>query len=178
MWYWNPRFSFTYGLITLNYDNDVLQLIKDANGSEKIVLYIEHNISELDIVDEAKKEVPWDGIERKFVEFCKGYNYSSMGYGNVKDQRLNEAAWKETKEVPTQYWSKSHFKTYFKCDLQVNSMSEEFNGAILEYRDKPIIILLEGVKHYLTKRITNQKELMVKYAGNAYLGIQLVPENN
>lgn len=96
----------------------------------------------------------------------------------LRIRALNEAAWKEMKEVPTQYWGRSHFKTYSKCDLQVNNMCETFNREILKYRDKSIITLLEGIQYYLTKRITNQKELMVKYTGNVCPRIQLVLENN
>ncbi|CAK8544723.1 unnamed protein product [Lathyrus sativus] len=57
-------------------------------------------------------------------------------------------------------------------------MCEAFNRAILEYRDKPIITLLEGIKHYLTKRISNQKELMVKYASNVCPRVQLALKKN
>lgn len=52
--YWNPRFSFNCDLQTLNYDDDMLQLIKDADRCEVTNLYFKHIISEPDIVDEAK----------------------------------------------------------------------------------------------------------------------------
>ncbi|CAK8564364.1 unnamed protein product [Lathyrus sativus] len=57
-------------------------------------------------------------------------------------------------------------------------MCEAFNKAILECRDKPIITLLEGIKHYLTKRITSQKELMNTYTGDICPRIQLLLEKN
>ncbi|KAK2383489.1 hypothetical protein QL285_070935 [Trifolium repens] len=79
---------------------------------------------------------------------------------------MNEKAWKDMKDVPPAMWSRSHFKLDTQSDLQVNNMCEAFNRAILEYRDKPIITLLEGIKHYLTKRIGAQKDLMQRYRGN------------
>ncbi|CAK8532062.1 unnamed protein product [Lathyrus sativus] len=85
---------------------------------------------------------------------------------------LKEAAWKDMLDIPTHLWTRSHFKTYSKCDLQVNSMCEGFNRKILECMDKPIITLLEGIKHYLTKRITSQKELMNTYTGDICPRIQ------
>lgn len=38
----------------------------------------------------------------------------------VKD--LNEGEWKDTMDTPAQLWTISHFKTYTKCDMQVNNM--------------------------------------------------------
>ncbi|CAK8577736.1 unnamed protein product [Lathyrus sativus] len=68
----------------------------------------------------------------------------------LRMKALDESAWKDMKEVLAQYWS----------------------------RDKPIITLLEGIKHYLTKRITNQKELMIKYIGNVCPRVQLALEKS
>ncbi|XP_057423638.1 uncharacterized protein LOC130717437 [Lotus japonicus] len=78
---------------------------------------------------------------------------------------LNEEAWKDMMEVPAKMWSRSAFSTNTVCDLQVNNMCEAFNRAILEWRDKPIITLIEGLKYYITNRIVKQRELMLKYRG-------------
>jgi hypothetical protein len=43
-------------------------------------------------------------------------------------------------------------------------------------RDKPIITLIEGIKHYLTKRIANHKEIIQRYKGNICPMIQQVLE--
>lgn len=53
-----------------------------------------------------------------------------------------------------------------------------FNREILEHIDKPIITLLERIKHYMTKRFISRKELMNKYAGEIFPKIQLVLEKN
>jgi hypothetical protein len=55
-------------------------------------------------------------------------------------------------------------------------MCEAFSRAILENRDKPIITLIEGIKHYLTKRNAKQKEVMQRYRGNVCPMIQQVLE--
>lgn len=78
---------------------------------------------------------------------------------------LNEEAWKDMMEVPAKMWSRSAFSTDTVCDLKVNNMCEAFNRAILEWRDKPIITLIEGLKYYITNRIVKQRELMLKYRG-------------
>jgi len=69
-------------------------------------------------------------------------------------------------DIPTTCWSRSHFKLDTQCDLQVNNMCEAFNRAILDIRENHIITLLEGIKHYLTKRITHRKDLRLRYRGN------------
>ncbi|XP_058784099.1 uncharacterized protein LOC131658866 [Vicia villosa] len=91
---------------------------------------------------------------------------------------LKPDAWKDMADIPAKYWSRSHFKTFSKCDIQVNNMCEAFNRAILEHRDKPIITLLEGIKHYITKRITKQKTLLQDYEGVICPRIQLLIEKN
>lgn len=96
----------------------------------------------------------------------------------LRMKTFNEATWKEMNDVPPKFWSWSYFKTFSKCDLQVNNMCEAFNRVVLEHSDKPVIILLERIKHYLTKSTTTHKEMMFKYAGEIYPRIQLILEKN
>lgn len=44
--------------------------------------------------------------------------------------------------------------------------------------NKPLISMLEGIKHYLTKMTANQKEVMSNYNGDICFKIQLVLEKN
>jgi len=55
-------------------------------------------------------------------------------------------------------------------------MCEPFNKAILEYRDKPIINLIEGPKFHLTNQIVTQRDLMLRYKGNICPMMQLLLE--
>nr|XP_027193470.1 uncharacterized protein LOC113788095 [Cicer arietinum] len=93
-----------------------------------------------------------------------------------KIKAINEDAWKDMMQLPPSMWTRSAFRTDTQCDLQVNNMCEAFNMAVLEYRDKPIITLLEGLKHYITVRIVKQKELMLRYRGNICPSIQQILE--
>src|ERR1044072_8360785 len=45
-------------------------------------------------------------------------------------------------------------------------MCEAFNMAILDHMEKPIISLLEGIKHYLANRIVKKRGLMQRWRGN------------
>jgi hypothetical protein len=123
-----------------------------------------------------KKKYP--GLELKEI-FWKAARATTIPAWQRAMQRMKdikEQAWKDMIDVPPAFWTRSHFKTDSQCDLQVNNMCEAFNRAILEYRDKPIITLIEGIKHYLTKRIANQKEKMQRYKGNICPMIQQVLE--
>lgn len=55
-------------------------------------------------------------------------------------------------------------------------MCEDFNRAILEYRDKPIITQVEGINHYISTRIFTQKEILGRYKGVIVLKIHQVLE--
>ncbi|KAI5405852.1 hypothetical protein KIW84_052569 [Lathyrus oleraceus] len=96
----------------------------------------------------------------------------------LRMKEMKEDAWKDMLDVLTCHWSRSHFRTYSKCNLQVNNMCEAFNRAILEHREKLINTLLEDIKHYITKRMTSQKELLHGYTGSICHRIQLVIKKN
>lgn len=93
-------------------------------------------------------------------------------------KEMDEQAWKDMLEIPPKQWSRSHFSTTPLCDLQVNNMCEAFNRAILEYRDKPIISLIEGIKDYISSRIVKQRQLMNRYMGDICPMIQQKLELN
>jgi hypothetical protein len=91
---------------------------------------------------------------------------------------MNEEAYNDMMQIPPSMWTRSAFSTNSHSDLQVNNMCEAFNRAILEYRDKPIITMLEGLKHYITVRIVNQRQMMERCSGNICPKIQEILEKN
>jgi len=74
-------------------------------------------------------------------------------------------AWKDLERLNPAAWTRSAFKVNTKCDLQVNNMCEAFNNAIMEYRDKPIITLLEGIRFYISSRIVKLRTILMRYEG-------------
>ncbi|XP_058722358.1 uncharacterized protein LOC131594286 [Vicia villosa] len=145
---------------------------------QSVSAHVEQHICVKHLYGNWKKKNP--GLEFKEVMWsaARATTVPSWERAMLNMKGMKETAWKEMVDVSATYWSQSHFKTYSKCDLQVNNMCEAFNRAILEYRDKPIITLLEGIKHYLTKRIAKMKELMNSYNGDICPRIQLVLEKN
>ncbi|WOG91916.1 hypothetical protein DCAR_0311171 [Daucus carota subsp. sativus] len=70
-------------------------------------------------------------------------------------------------EKPTSQWSRSAFRTTCISDTFVNNHCEIFNNSIREYRDLPIIGLLQGLHKSAMKRIQTRRDKMAKsYALN------------
>ncbi|KAH1232845.1 hypothetical protein GmHk_09G025420 [Glycine max] len=87
-------------------------------------------------------------------------------------------AWKDLERLNPASWTKSSFKVNTKCDLQVNNMCEAFNNVIMEYRDKPIITLLEGIRFYISSRIVKLRTILIRYEGSIYPKVQQIIEKN
>ncbi|KAL3537760.1 hypothetical protein ACH5RR_001126 [Cinchona calisaya] len=83
-----------------------------------------------------------------------------------KMQEDERAAWLWLLDKDPIHWSRSHFRTYVKCDILVNSMCESFNATILKARDKPILTMLQNLYLYLMKRLQVNREKMSQIQGS------------
>ena len=107
---------------------------------------------------EQLKEALWKcARSATMIEFKKAME-------NLK--KLSVPAWEEMNQYAPMMWSKAGYSTYSCCDLQVNNMCEAFNSSILEYREMPIISLVEGLKFYLSNRIVRLRDYMLRYQGD------------
>ena len=75
-------------------------------------------------------------------------------------------AWKDLEKLNPAAWTRYVFKLNTKCDLQVNNMCEAFNNVIMEYKDKPIITLLEGIQFYISSKIVKLRTILMRYEGS------------
>ena len=87
-------------------------------------------------------------------------------------------AWKDLERLNPTAWTRYAFKVNTKCDLQVNNMCEAFNNVIMEYRDKPIITLLEGIRFYISSKIVKLRTILVRYEGSICPKVQQIIEKN
>ena len=70
-------------------------------------------------------------------------------------------------EKPKTQWSRSAFLTTSQCDMFVNNHCEVFNNSIGQFRDLPIIRLLQGIHKGVMKRIQIRRDKMLQsYALN------------
>ncbi|GAV87602.1 LOW QUALITY PROTEIN: hypothetical protein CFOL_v3_31028, partial [Cephalotus follicularis] len=67
-------------------------------------------------------------------------------------------------------------KAFPKCDMILNNLCECFNAAILEAKNKPIIIMVEMIKIYIMERIVKKKKNMIDYGGPICPKIQMKVE--
>ena len=85
--------------------------------------------------------------------------------------------WKDLEKLNHVAQTRYAFKLNTKYDLQVN-MCEAFNNVIMEYRDKPIIILFEGIQFYISSRIVKLRTILMRYEGMICPKIQQIIEKN
>ncbi|XP_058765308.1 uncharacterized protein LOC131638780 [Vicia villosa] len=126
---------------------------------------VEHRLCVKHLYGNWKKKYPGGHMKELLWQAARATIVPDWERAMKKIRDINENAWKDMMEIPPLMWTRSAFRTESHCDLQVNNMCEAFNMAILEYRDKPIITLLEGIKHYITTRIVKQKNLMSRFRG-------------
>ena len=65
-------------------------------------------------------------------------------------------------EKPTSQWTRSAFRIFCLSDMFVNNHCEVFNSSIGQYRDLPIIGLLQGLHKSAMVRIQTRRDKMLK----------------
>ncbi|CAL2240111.1 unnamed protein product [Prunus armeniaca] len=80
---------------------------------------------------------------------------------NMKQE--DEEAWKWLSQRPAKNWSRSHFNTWFKCDLLLNNLCESFNSAIVDARDQSILNCLERIRVLVMLRMANRRAACSKW---------------
>ncbi|XP_038719959.1 uncharacterized protein LOC120012589 [Tripterygium wilfordii] len=80
-------------------------------------------------------------------------------------ERLNPMAHAELNAIDPRLWCKSHFSGYAKCDTLLNNMSETFNSTILQFREKPIAMMLDEIKGYFMTRWAENRIKINRYQG-------------
>ncbi|XP_029150136.1 uncharacterized protein [Arachis hypogaea] len=78
---------------------------------------------------------------------------------------VNQEAYRYLIAIPPRYWSRSRFTYNSKVDTLVNNMSESFNSAIVDAREKPIVTMLEEIRVKLMTRWTENREIAHNYSG-------------
>ncbi|XP_074352049.1 uncharacterized protein LOC141691210 [Apium graveolens] len=82
-------------------------------------------------------------------------------------QKLSKKCHSWLMEKPISQWTRSAFRTSSLSDMFVNNHCEVFNNSIREYRDLPIIGLLQGLHKSAMRRIQTRRDKMaISYALN------------
>ncbi|KAL0312256.1 UNVERIFIED_CONTAM: hypothetical protein Sradi_5624900 [Sesamum radiatum] len=91
-------------------------------------------------------------------------------------KNFNEGAHGWFSELNPRHWSRSHFRTYPKCDILLNNLCESFNSTIIEARNKPLLGMLETIRIYLQKRLQSRRDTSVRWHGPLCPKVQKVIE--
>ncbi|XP_071916372.1 uncharacterized protein [Coffea arabica] len=70
---------------------------------------------------------------------------------------IEAAKWLGTKQ-PIE-WTRSHFRTFSKCDMLLNNICESFNSKILHAREEHIVGLMESLRHYVMTRLQQNRDM-------------------
>lgn len=71
---------------------------------------------------------------------------------------VNEDAFCWFKEKHATQWTRSHFQEHTKCNILLNNLCKAFNASIVVAREKPIITMLDKIRHQQMTRMAAKKE--------------------
>ncbi|XP_027183722.1 uncharacterized protein LOC113782007 [Coffea eugenioides] len=112
----------------------------------------------LKLLRDASKEGFWN------IAYCTTSEHFNEAMSNLETYDKEAHSWVKKAPHP-RHWCKTFFPTHTKCDILVNNLCESFNAHILEFRDHPIISLLETIREYIMDRIQQRKAAMEKCKG-------------
>lgn len=116
------------------------------------------------------KQLMWDATKETTIPWLQ--------YHMEKMKQESEVSWKWLHLKFATHWSRSHFKTQYKCDILLNNLCEAFNSSILKARDKPIMSMLKGIRTNLMVRITNGRVVAWKWKRHVSPRIEQIIKKN
>ncbi|XP_016164217.1 uncharacterized protein LOC107606698 [Arachis ipaensis] len=108
------------------------------------------------------------GVENRFC-CAKVTHWRDWDRYMVELKAVNQEAFRYLDAIPPRYWSRSRFTYNSKVDTLVNNMSESFNVAIVDAREKPIVTMLEDIRLHQVQRLGLESYVADCYKREAYL---------
>ncbi|XP_027171683.1 uncharacterized protein LOC113771283 [Coffea eugenioides] len=95
------------------------------------------------------------GILLKSFFWKAAKSYDVVGYNeamaSIKD--INIAAWRYLDKIPRSSWCRYVFSSELKCDHVTNNFTESFNNWVGDFRGKPILTLVDGLRRKFMKKL-------------------------
>ncbi|KAL4307676.1 uncharacterized protein [Arachis hypogaea] len=73
-------------------------------------------------------------------------------------KRVSAPAWEYMQKFKSAVWYKAYFSYRPKVDNITNNMCEVWNAKIVEYREKPILTMCEGLRCYIMRKMATHKK--------------------
>ncbi|KAG8377440.1 hypothetical protein BUALT_Bualt08G0033100 [Buddleja alternifolia] len=113
--------------------------------------------------DNFKKKHPGLSLKDRMWNVARATTVNQFKFQMVAFKEVDEDAHNWLAEVLPRHWSRSHFRTFPKCDILLNNICESFNAAILEARNKPLLSMVESIRVYLMKRLQSKRNYMSRW---------------
>lgn len=108
------------------------------------------------------------GCELKRLFWNAAKSSTPQGFELVMREikKINKEAHAWIRRHDPKLWSRGFFQTLSKCESVDNNLCECFNGTILDARYKPIIDMLEDIRHGVNDRMQRRRKAMEKWVGD------------
>ncbi|KAL3525770.1 hypothetical protein ACH5RR_014142 [Cinchona calisaya] len=119
-------------------------------ASSDLLPGVEHRLCVRHIYNNLKNNHSGLALKDRIWAIAKASCMNLFAYHMEQLKDFDSAAYKWLIDnTNPKHWSRSHFRAKPKCDILLNNLCEKFNLAILEAKEKPILGLLETIRHYL-----------------------------
>lgn len=125
--------------------------------------YAEHRQCARHIYENFRKK--YSGVEFRnlFWKACKA-SYVREFERVMDEVRIgNPGAHKYLIDKDPKTWSRAYFELGRACEAIENGFSECFNSVLLKVRHKPIITMLEAMRHILMERIHTMRKISANW---------------
>uniref|UniRef100_A0A2N9J1P5 CCHC-type domain-containing protein n=1 Tax=Fagus sylvatica TaxID=28930 RepID=A0A2N9J1P5_FAGSY len=126
---------------------------------------VDHRFCVRHLYNNFSKEFKGKLLKDRMWAAARATNMAEFEIEMEKIKDINVKAWKWLDGHPKEHWSRASFSAYPKCDALTNNGCESFNAQILEFRDKPIITMMEEIRLLLMDRYVKMKSMIGRYKG-------------
>ncbi|GAB4861938.1 hypothetical protein Ancab_037193 [Ancistrocladus abbreviatus] len=82
-----------------------------------------------------------------------------------KIRSLHKEAYNDLMDVPLHLWARHKFSPMVKCDQVTSNFVESFNSKLEDFRSKPIMTMLEGLRRRCMTKLNDKREKAKAWQG-------------
>ncbi|RYR76890.1 hypothetical protein Ahy_A01g001403 isoform C [Arachis hypogaea] len=132
---------------------------------DEVIPGVENRFCVRHLYSNFRKRFPGLQLKQLMWRCAKATHWRDWERNMAELKVVNQEAYKYLNAIPPRYWSRSRFTYNSKVDTLVNHMSESFNAAIVDAREKPILTILEEIRVKLMIRWAENRDLAQNHAG-------------
>ncbi|XP_016186136.1 uncharacterized protein LOC107627831 [Arachis ipaensis] len=145
---------------------------------DEVIPGVENRFCVRHLYSNFRKKFPGLQLKQLMWRCAKATHWRDWERNMAELKAVNQEAYRYLNAIPPRYWSRSRFTYNSKVDTLVNNMSESFNAAIVDAREKPILTMLEEIRVKLMTRWAENRDLAQNYAGTILPRIRIKLERS